>query len=443
MNFMKIVFSNLFFALLGLGLIFLLFLWQFPIFRILVFSYDVLLFAFAIVDYLVSRKRLQNLEVRREFGSRFAIGEKTTVYLILKNNSNKSFFVHVKDEYPPQMHLIGHREAKLVIDPKKYVKISYDLVPPKRGKYEFGVTAIRFLSNLKLVWCQSSLNASEFVKVYPNIGRAKNIFRKALGRQNLVVTERKIQRRGEGREFESLRDYVLGDELRHISWTATARRAKLTTKQYQIEREQTILIAIDSGRLMTGRIENETKFEIAIHAGLALMLMAARIGDNSGLVIFGRRIRRFIPPSKGIRHINTVLEALYDLEPELIEPSYSRAFRFIASNIKKRSLIIIITDLIDKDASERFLNALKLLRPNHLPLVTTVGDRDLYSVVSSIPKDSKELFLQSAAEEILLQRETALKMVESIGGLAIDVTTSTLAPKLIETYLKIKERALI
>jgi uncharacterized protein (DUF58 family) len=440
---MKFVFSYSFYVLLSLGLIFPLFFWQLPIVKTLLFAFDASLFALAIFDYFISRKKIVGLKIHREFSTRFAIGEKTTVYLVVENNSDKSLFIHVKDEYPPQMHLIREREAKLEISPHGYAKMSYDLVSPRRGKYEFGFTAVRFLSNFGLVWCQTSMNAQEFVKVYPNIWRAREMFRKALDRQSLVVTERRIPKRGEGREFESLRDYVQGDELRHISWMATAKRAKLTTKQYQIEREQTVLIAIDSGRLMTGRIENETKFDIAIHASLALMLMAARVGDNSGLVVFGRRIRRFIAPSKGIRHIDAVLEALYDLEPELIEPSYSRAFQFITSNIKKRALIVVLTDLIDKDASQRLLNALRLLRPRHLPLVVTVGDRDLHSVLASVPEDSKKLFFQSAAEEIVLQRETALRMVESIGGLAIDVTTSTLAPKLMEAYLRIKERALI
>jgi len=440
---MKFVFSHSFYFLLSLGLIFPLFFWQLPIAKTLLFAFNVSLFALAIFDYFISRKKIVGVKIYREFSNRFAIGERTTVYLVVENNSDKSLFLHVKDEYPPQMHLIGEREAKLKIPPHKYAKISYDLVSSRRGKYEFGFTAVRFLSNFGLVWCQTSMNAQEFVKVYPNIWRAREIFRKALNRQSLVVTERKTPKRGEGGEFESLRDYVQGDELRHISWTATAKRTKLTTKQYQIEREQTMLIAIDSGRLMTGRIENETKFDIAVHASLALMLMTARVSDNSGLIVFGRRIRRFIAPGRGIKHIDSVLEALYDLEPELIEPSYSRAFRFIASNIKKRALIVVLTDLIDKDASQRLLNALRLLRPRHLPLVVTVGDRDLYSALVSAPKDSKELFFQSAAEEIVFQRETALRMVESIGGLALDVTAPALAPKLIEAYLRIKEKALI
>jgi uncharacterized protein (DUF58 family) len=240
-----------------------------------------------------------------------------------------------------------------------------------------------------------------------------------------------------------MRDYVRGDELRHISWTATARRNKLTTRQYQIERDQTVMIAIDAGRLMTGRIGDETKFDTAIHASLALMSACARAGDNCGLLVFGRKVRRFLPPKRGVEHIDAVLESLYDVEPEIVEPSYARGFQHIASNLKKRSFVVILTDLVDKDSSKELITSLKLLRPRHLPLVATIGDRDLNAAVSRQPEQIEEVFTQSAAEEIIHQRSTALRMVESIGGLALDVTGQTLAPRLLETYLRVKERGLL
>src|SRR5262249_27886918 len=151
---------------------------------------------------------------------------------------------------------------------------------PKRGRFEFGQTAVRYLSKLKLAWCEIRVGEPAVIKVYPNMRRAREAELKALGARSLVSSHRKTSWRGEGREFESMRDYVRGDELRHISWTATARRGKLTTRQYQIERDQTILIALDAGRLMTARIGQESKLDSAVHATLALMSAAARGGDN-------------------------------------------------------------------------------------------------------------------------------------------------------------------
>jgi uncharacterized protein (DUF58 family) len=440
---MRFVFSRRFFILFVAGLVPLSLSWNFPFLRNAVFIYDAALILLAVADYFLSRKLPEDLTIKREFAHRFAIGNENSVRLHVENRTPRSFKMQIKDEFPPQMKLNETREANFTVAAQTYADFTYELTPVRRGNYEFGKTAVRFLSRLGLVWCQTNLNETQTVKVYPNMRRAREMELKALGARSYLAIQRRAVRRGEGREFESMRDYVRGDELRHISWTATARRAKLTSRQYQIERDQTIIIALDAGRLMTSRIENETKFDTALHASLALMSAAMRGGDNCGMVVFGRKIKKYLPPKKGVEQIDAVLEALHDLEPELIEPSYARAFQFISATSKKRALVIILTDLVDKDSSERLLAALKLLRPRHLPLVVTVGDRDLNLTVSETPKQLSDVFTQSAAEEIIHQRDAALKMVESLGGLALDVTANSLAPRLLETYLKVKERGLL
>ncbi len=440
---MRFVFSRRFYILLALGLIPLSLSWNLPVLRPIVLAYDVLLIGLALVDYFISRKLPEELTVKREFDKRFAIGDETVVKIHIENAAPRSFYFKIKDEFPPEMTLNQPREAEFKVEAQTVANFFYGLTPLRRGNYKFGRTAVRHFSRLGLLWCQTDLGEAEAVKVYPNMRRAREMELKALGAHSFLAVQRKAVLRGEGREFESMRDYVRGDELRHISWTATARRGKLTTRQYQIERDQTIIIALDAGRLMTGRIHDETKFDTAIHASLALMSAAARGGDNCGLVVFGRKVRKFLPPRKGVKHIDSVLETLYDLEPELIEPSYARSFQFIAANSKKRSLVVILTDLVDNESSKELISSLKLLRPRHLPLVVTIGDRDLNATVSEKPSDIKEVFTQSAAEEIIHGRESALRLVESIGGLALDVTTQTLAPRLLETYLRVKERGLL
>jgi uncharacterized protein (DUF58 family) len=440
---MNFVFTRRFFILMAIGLLPLSLSWNLPALRYAVFIYDIALIVLATVDFFISRRLPDELTVRREFEKRFAIGDATNVRLRVENASTQTFHLKIKDEFPSEMLLSETREAEFTVEGQTTADFYYGLTPPRRGKYAFGKTAVRFLSKFGLIWCQTYLGNAETVKVYPNMRRAREMVLKALGAISFQAVQRKAVLRGEGRDFESMRDYVRGDELRHISWTATARRSKLTTRQYQIERDQTILIALDAGRLMTGRIGDETKFDTAIHASLALMSAAARGGDNCGLMVFGRRVKKYLPPNKGVRYVDAVLEALHDLEPELIEPSYSRAFQFIAANSKKRSFVVILTDLVDKESSKELLTSLKLLRPRHLPLVVTIGDRDLNQTVSEIPKEIKEVFTQSAAEEVIHQREAALRLVETLGGLALDVTTNSLAPRLLETYLRVKERGLL
>jgi len=420
----------------------LLLSWDRPWLRWAALAYNLLLLGAAIAEWRFS-KLPSGLTISREFGGRFAMGAETEVKLHIQNASNRSVSMFVKDEYPPQMTLSGTREGRVNIDAQSTATLVYGVKPPRRGRFEFGQAALRFRSRFRLVWCQVNVAEPAAVKVYPNIRRAREAELKALGARSVVSSHRRTSWRGEGREFESLRDYVRGDELRHISWTATARRGKLTTRQYQIERDQTILIALDAGRLMTARIEDETKLDSAVHATLALLSAAGRAGDNAGLVVFGRRIKSYLPPGRGRDHIESALEALHAVEPEMIEPSYPHAFEFIAANSKRRSLIVLLTDLVDEEGSKELLTSLHILRPRHLPLVVTIADRDLKAVVRKTPDSVRDLFTQSVAEEIIHHREAALRWVESVGGLALDVTAAALAPALLETYLRVKERGLL
>lgn len=429
--------------LLGAGLIPLSFSGGLPELRLAVFLFDLFLIGLAIGDGLFSRSKINGLSLTRMIPERMPIGEASTVTLQFENRSRSSMTIKVKDEHPPEMKLSEPRESRFILRPAATACFEYRLTPPKRGVFEFGGTAVRVLSRLGLVWCQAKLGDSSVAKVYPSVRRGREIELQALGAQSFVAVQRQAVRRGEGREFESMRDYVRGDEMRHISWTATARRSKLTTRQYQIERDQNIIIALDAGRLMTGRIDDETKFETALHAAIALMGTAVRAGDNFGLLVFGRRVEGYLPPKKGMGHLDAALKLLHNAEPQLIESSYARAFKFISANVKKRSFVVILTDLVDKDSSSELIHSLKLLRPRHLPLVAAIADRDLRSTVNEMPENVRELFIQSAAEEIIHQRGSALRMVETLGGLALDVTSRTLAPKLLESYLKVKERGLI
>ena len=438
----RFVFTRFFYLLVALGFIPLVLSYQHPWLRWVTLAYDLTLLVVAFFDSQTSRLPAR-LVLTRQFGGRFAVGANTDVRIHIDNNSPSEITLLIKDEFPPQMILHGERQAKIRVPARTRAALLYELRPPKRGSFEFGRIAVRFVSRLNLVWCETTIAAEQSVKVYPNMRRAREAELKALGARSLVAAHRKTSWRGEGREFESLRDYVRGDELRHISWTATARRGKLTTRQYQIERDQTILIVLDSGRLMTARIEQETKLDSAVHAALALMSAAARAGDNAGLMVFGRRIKSFLPPGRGHDHIDAALEALHAVEPEMIEPSYSRAFEFVAANSKRRSLVVLLTDLVDEEGSRELLTSLKLLRPRHLPLVVTIADRDLKAVVSTPPETSTDLFTQSVAEEIIHHREAALRLVESQGGLALDVTAAALAPALLEKYLQVKERGLL
>jgi uncharacterized protein (DUF58 family) len=439
---MRFVFSKLFYALLAVGFVPLSLSWGRPWLRWAALAYDVGLLLLAVLDVRTSRLPA-GLEIFRELGGRFHIGAETEVRVRVDNHTPRTFRLKVKDEYPSELPLLSPRAAELDVGPQESKALVYVLKPRRRGRYEFGRVAVRSRSRLGLAWREDRVGEAASVKVYPNVRRAREAELKALGARSLVAAQRRATWRGEGRDFESLREYVPGDELRHVSWSATARRGRMTTRQYQIERDQTVLIALDAGRLMTARIESETKFDTAIHAALALMSAARRAGDHAGLLVFGRRVNAYVPPGKGREQLDLVLEALHAVEPELIEPSYTRAFEFVSTNCKRRSLVVLLTDLVDEQGSRELLTSLRILRPRHLPLVVTIADRDLRASVRDAPADTDELFAQSVAEEIMLQREAALRLVEAQGGLALDVTAGALVPSLLETYIRVKERGLL
>ena len=404
--------------------------------------YDCGLIVMAAVDYQLSEKPAA-FRVERQMEERFAMGAENEVRIKISNRSRRRISFIVKDEYPPQMELISPREAQLTIPAGRSRAWRYNLLPTARGKYNFGNTVIRFRTRFGLLWRQVTYPTVIDVKVYPDIREARKHELYAHRNRRPEPGLRRMRVRGQGREFESLREFVIGDEIRHISWPATARRGKVITRQYTIERSQNIVVLLDTGRLMTARIGKLSKLDHAVNATLSIAYVAAAGGDNVGLVAFSRRVVSYLPPRRGRDQINLLMEALYNLEPQMIEPSYKRAFNFFGANCKRRSLVVILTDLIDRDASAELLAHTSQLIPRHLPLIITIGDTDLRELVRETPAVAGDVYRQAVAEEILNQREEALMRIRHAGGLALDVPAGRLSLELVNKYLEVKERGLL
>ncbi|MBL8186993.1 MAG: DUF58 domain-containing protein [Acidobacteria bacterium] len=448
------IFTKRFFILFALGVLPLIAVWTtFASQTNLkwgLIGYDLLLMALAFVDYKLTEKDSQ-LKVRRVMPRRFMIGEENEVQLhitvkLARRRSRAPAFT-IKDEYPPELELRGERlltaKSRRSRSGEAEATTGYKLYAASRGDYGFGDVSLRWRSPLGLVVKQVTLPAAESIKVYPNINEAKRYELFAQRNRQMMAGMRRTRLRGQGREFESLRDYVLGDELRHISWTATARRGKLTTRQYQIERNQNIVVMIDAGRLMTSRIEHLSKLDHAINAALAIGYVATSGGDNVGLLVFNRQVVSYLPPQRGHSQLSAMTEALYSVKAQMIEPSYARAFQHLSQNCKRRALVVILTDLVDRDASAELLAYTAALLPRHLPLIVTIGDNDLRALVSAEPNVVADVYKQSVAEELLQQREEALARITELGGLALDVQAVQLSFQLVNKYLEVKERGLL
>lgn len=438
------LFTRRFFILLTLGVLPLVLLWPAPAAWWLMIIYDITLFVAAWLDY----RRVEDaalIQVVRRLPKRFIIGEENEVQIQLGLRAARDVTFTIKDEYPPDLELRGERllTACIARGRREPVIVGYKLFAGARGDYAFGDVILRWPAPWGLVVKQARIASAGHVKVYPNLSPARQEELLAQRNRLLQIGLRRTRLRGQGREFESLRDYVRGDALRHISWTATARRGKLVTRQYQAERNQNIVVMLDTGRLMTSRIDHLSKLDHAINAALAIGYVAVRGGDNIGLLVFTREVTSYLPPEHGHTQINAMLEALYNVKAQMVEPSYARAFQYFSRHCKRRSLVVILTDLIDREASAELLAHTATLLPRHLPLIVTIADKDLRALAATEPQTVGEVYRQSVAEELLQQREGALARIIELGGLALDVPAGQLSFQLINKYIEVKSRGLL
>lgn len=439
---MPFVFTNTFFMLLGLGFVLLSMAWVGSEFLLVAILYDVALLGSAVLDFWLT-EREDRVDVERRADERMSLGTENAVTILVSNRSRRSLSVRARDEYPHAMRLVGARDASMTIRSGQTGEFTYELHPTTRGSYGFGDVVGRVRGPLGLVWRQLRWPLAVDVRVYPNIREAKKNELYAFRNRQMRLGQRRMRVKGQGREFESMREFVNGDEIHHISWTATARRGKLITREYTVERSQNVMIMLDTGRLMTARIGELTKLDHAINAALSIAFVALAGHDNVGMLTFSRRVLTYLPPSHTRDQLPAILEALYAIEPAMIEPSYARAFNHLGTACRRRSLVIILTDLVDEEASAELLAYTRLLIPRHLPLIVTIGDSDLRSVVSEVPGTVAEVYRQSVAEELLRQREAALRRITHAGGLALDVPVGRLSLSLVNKYLEVKERGML
>ena len=279
--------------------------------------------------------------------------------------------------------------------------------------------------------------------MYPSLRTAALRALPAQAQRRREAGFRNLRRIGEGRIFESLKDWVPGDEPRVIDWKATARRGKLMSRQYEDERRQQVMIVIDAGRLLTAEIDGRARLEAAIDAALELAHSAVLHDDNVGLLVFADDVLQYVPPGRGRRALRQVLDALAAVEGRLVEPNYPAAFAYLAARNRKRALTVLFTDVVDATASDAFVAQAGSLRPRHLPLAVTLRDPALERLATARPATTDEAFQRAAAEELLEARETALAELRSGGVLVLDVLPDGAARAVVEQYERLKRRAMV
>jgi uncharacterized protein (DUF58 family) len=336
----------------------------------------------------------------------------------------------------------------VTILPRGLARLGYTFTPSSRGDHRFGDVHLRVFGPWDLASRQYRFPAAQTVKAYPDLlALARDAL--ALARPELETGLARMRRSlGEGREFEALRPYIPGDDVRLIDWKATAKRREPITRQYGPERNQTVMLLLDCGRHMVSRTgvrpgEERTKLDFAVDAALRLARVSLDRGDQVGLCAFGARVKAFLPARRGRSHLRALVDLLYPLQPELEESDYAQAFQLVTSRQKRRSLVVTFTDLLDEDSSRAVLDQALHLRPRHLSLVVAAADTAVLGPARRIPQDPAQAYERAAARSVVHERERSIARLREAGAHVVDAPAPELSAAAINEYLEIKARGLL
>jgi len=433
-----VAFGRRFFLLFIIGLV-----WVGPAlvdtrFAYAMFAWDALVLVAWAADLAALAKPGQ-LKLTRSWHSPAALSVKGEVELTLFNDSDSTVHAVILDTVPPQLSS-QPLQVEISAGARNENRNEYGICPLQRGEARFGDAYLRYQSSWHIAERWAKVPLVQSVRIYPNLDEAKRHSIYLMRSRQVEVEKRRTRMRGTGREFESLREYREGDEYRDICWTAAARRGKLVTRIYQIERSQTIWIVIDSGRLMRARIGKLSKLDYAANAALSLTQAALYSGDRVGLLAYGRGIRHRLPAAKGSAHLRQMIEQLSRVHEEGSEADHLQTAGLLLASQKRRSLVVWLTDLAETAMTPEVIEAASLMMPRHLVLFVVIGQPDLGELAARRPEDPAQMYQVGAAQEMVHRRELLLARLRERGALALEVNSGSLSPVLVNSYLQIKER---
>jgi uncharacterized protein (DUF58 family) len=402
---------------------------------------DLALALVAAVDALVGRRVIVDIE-RRPPGT-FSIGRANPVELTVQSRARRRLRVEIMDDLFPSAHS-DELPLTVTLPPGASATLRYRVRPSERGAFALGAHHLRWPTPLGLWMRQHRVAAHHDVRVYPDLQAVRAY--ELLARQDReYALWRTVRMRGGESEFERLREYQKDDEFRNIDWKATARRQKLITREHQLERNQNVVFALDCGRLMTAESDGLSQLDHALNATLMLSHVALRLGDHVGQLAFDAEVRSFLAPTSGRRASQRIVQASYDLQPRLCETDFRAAQAQLAARARKRSLVVLFTQVIDDLGARELSRFARSLMPRHLALVVLFRDAQVERMAETplAGAAALDLTMGAAAAELLLWRERLLGELTRAGVLTLDVAPRQLTPALIRKYLEIKARQLL
>jgi uncharacterized protein (DUF58 family) len=375
---------------------------------------------------------------------RLSIGRDNPVVLSVQSG-NQGVQIRLRDYYPLEFE-VSTPTLNASLEANTTQELTYTIHPTMRGEFQWGDIQVRQLGAWGLAWHDWKIPASQTVAVYPDLVGLRSLsIRLALENTG---TMRQARRLGMGTEFAELREYGIGDDIRLIDWKATARRSRPLVRVLEPEREQTLIILLDRGRLMTARVQGLKRFDWGLNATLSLALAGLNRGDKVGIGVFDREVTTWIAPERGQHQLSKLIERLTPIQPVLLEPDYIGAVTRLVNQQNRRALVVLITDIVDVTASAELLAALVRLTPRYLPFCVTLGDPQVDRLghtppASPYPGGVRATYVRAVALDLLAQRQVAFAQLKQKGVLVLDAPANQISEQLVDRYLQLKARNLL
>lgn len=402
---------------------------------------NILLVVVAGVDLQISG-RPDDIEMEREISDVLSVGTSNPAKIILRSKCRLPLRVSLHDD-PGELCETERLPQTVLLEPWKEDSITYTVVPFKRGAAVLEAVHIRFPTMLGL-WTRHQIRPLKTsVRIYPDI-RAVYRYELMASRNRLAeIGVRTMRMPGQGREFERLREYRYGDEIRHIDWKATARQRELVTREFTVERNQNIVFMVDCGRFMRNETDGISYLDRALNSAIMLSYIALGQGDNVSLMAFSNKIERFVRPVRGKPGIQAILRSTYDIQASTAAADYNMALEYLAKMQRKRALVVLITFVTDETQLKIIGESLQLRSLPYLPMCVLLQDVGLRQMADQIPATDLSAFHTAAAAHILAGQAKQVATMRENGVMMIETPPDLLTERLINEYLTIKMRNLM
>lgn len=402
----------------------------------------------ALVDGFYLSVPRRQLSLSRSIGRKLSIGQSNPVMLTLINNSDQAISGMVRDSIPAGL-LAGKpwKEMTLPVTLPPFARetINYTVTPNCRGLYRFERIHFRYRSRLGLLWMTVQDGRPDEVKVVPDLRLVRRMRLMASRSQ----TAGELQKRAlglEGTQFSGLRHYFAGDDIRKMAWQATAKLDIPVVRTYTHEVEQPILVLLDAGRKMASPLTDASgkrlqKYDWALNSALAFMGVAVDRGDCVGAGIFSNQVLAHVPLGSGRNHLNRLLEVLGESEVQTVEPDYEAVMLHFARQLKRRSLVVLFTDLIDPLAARSLQRSLYTFAKTHVIMIVTPAESELIRQGKVMPEDVDAAYRKGVAQDLLaLRQETLRTLQKTHSAIVVDAPPEGIDDALLRQYLQLKQK---